>query len=135
MICVLTPLFLCCSLTLSVYAAVIRSRSHIHRNYCPQVFPSIIVTSNAVDSLPSTRKDTKLFYYKREYENRDENPSYKSKSNGSPKQTLKRKKLQESDDRSLLEQMRKSLGDTEDVFEGAESESKQLLQGLVRMVV
>eukprot|EP01036_Dinobryon_divergens_P026295 gene26295-34920_t len=59
-------------------------------------------------------------------------PSYIS--NGSPsKQTLKRKKLQESDDRSLLEQMRKSLGETEDVFEGAESESKQLLQGLREM--
>jgi len=35
-----------------------------------------------------------------------------------------------SDDRSLLEQMRKSLGEREDVFEDAESESKQLLQGL-----
>jgi hypothetical protein len=70
----------------------------------------------------------KLFYYKREYENMGHSPSYVS--NGSPsKPTLKRKRLQESDDRSLLEQMRKSLGESEDVFEGAESESKQLLQG------
>ena len=122
-------LFLYSSLTLSVYAAVTRSRSHIQRHYCLQVFPSIIVTSNGGDNnFPSTRKDMKLFYYKREYENMGNSPSYIS--NGSPsKQTLKRKKLQESDDRSLLEQMRKSLGETEDVFEGAESESKQLLQG------
>lgn len=35
-----------------------------------------------------------------------------------------------ADEDSLLEQMRKALGDTEDVFEGAEKESKQLLQGL-----
>jgi histone-lysine N-methyltransferase SETD3 len=35
-----------------------------------------------------------------------------------------------SDDKSLLEQMRKVLGDREDVFADAEKESKQLLQGL-----
>lgn len=121
-------LFLYSSLTLSVYAAAVtRSRSHIQRPYCQLVFPSIIVTSND-NNFPSSRKDMKLFYYKRENENMGHSPSYIS--NGSPsKPTLKRKKLQESDDRSLLEQMRKSLGETEDVFEDAESESKQLLQG------
>ena len=39
-------------------------------------------------------------------------------------------RLYMSDDRSLLDEMRKSLGETEDVFSDAESESKQLLQGL-----
>lgn len=39
-----------------------------------------------------------------------------------------------SDDRSLLEQMRKSLGEREDVFEDAESESKQLLQGYLNLM-
>ena len=46
--------------------------------------------------------------------------------------SLARNSLREgerSDDRSLLEQMRRSLGEKEDVFEDAESESKQLLQG------
>lgn len=35
-----------------------------------------------------------------------------------------------NDDRSLLEQMRKTLGEREDILEGAEMENKQLLQGL-----
>ena len=36
----------------------------------------------------------------------------------------------ENNDRSLLEQMRKSLGERDDVFSEAEKESKQLMQGL-----
>ena len=36
----------------------------------------------------------------------------------------------ENSDRSLLEQMRKSLGERDDVFSEAEKESKQLMQGL-----
>lgn len=35
-----------------------------------------------------------------------------------------------SDDKSLLDQMRKSLGEKEDVFGDMEKENKQLLQGL-----
>lgn len=38
--------------------------------------------------------------------------------------------LHMSDDDNLLEQMRRALGETEDVFESVEKESKQLLQGL-----
>lgn len=40
------------------------------------------------------------------------------------------KPLYMSDDRSLLDQMRKSLGDREDVLADAEKENKQLLKGL-----
>lgn len=39
-------------------------------------------------------------------------------------------RLHSSNDDSLMEQMRKALGDKEDLFEGTEKETKQLLQGL-----
>eukprot|EP01038_Epipyxis_sp_PR26KG_P014456 gene14456-19402_t len=39
-------------------------------------------------------------------------------------------RLRMADENSLLEQMRKTLGETEDVLSDAETESKQLLQGL-----
>lgn len=39
-------------------------------------------------------------------------------------------RLHMSDEQSLLEQMRKALGETEDMFGEAEQETKQLLQGL-----
>jgi hypothetical protein len=39
-------------------------------------------------------------------------------------------RLQMSEEQSLLDQMRKALGETEDVFADAERESKQLMQGI-----
>ena len=122
-------LFLCGLITIT-QAAEPRSRTHF-KKHCLQFHPSIITSTVEDSSFSSTRKNMKLFYYNREFDN-DHSSSYTS-NGGAPtsKQTLQRKKLHESDDRSLLEQMRKSLGETEDVFEGAESESKQLLQGSV----
>ena len=122
-------LFLCGLITIT-QAAEPRSRTHF-KKHCLQFHPSIITSTVEESSFSSTRKNMKLFYYNREFDN-DYSSSYTS-NGGAPtsKQTLQRKKLHESDDRSLLEQMRKSLGETEDVFEGAESESKQLLQGSV----
>jgi hypothetical protein len=125
-------LFLCGLITIT-QAAEPRSRTHF-KKHCLQFHPSIITSTVEDSSFSSTRKNMKLFYYNREFDN-DHSSSYIS-NGGAPtsklsKQTLQRKKLHESDDRSLLEQMRKSLGETEDVFEGAESESKQLLQGSV----
>lgn len=50
---------------------------------------------------------------------------------GFPKSTLILR--MSSEDRSLLDQMRKSLGDREDVFDDLEKENRQLLQGLREM--
>ena len=47
-----------------------------------------------------------------------------------PSRSIRSSRLYMSDDRNLLEDMRKSLGEYDDAFGDAEKETKQLMQGL-----
>ena len=57
-------------------------------------------------------------------------PRVKYSSHTSTRSLRNAFRMSDSDDKSLLEQMRQSLGEKEDVLEEMENESKQLLQGL-----